>query len=266
MFRKNTIQQGTQSTVVRAQFKGRPVVIKHIAAIEGTVAAKKVHREVAAFRNAANGKHPNLIHVLDIQQMTSEVEVDVPQYQSFKPAKAMATLVEYDIVMPYLAGSSLENCSLLFKDPVLLPVAIHLFKQILLGLNHLHQCGLVHGSLTLANILLGEHGTIKIIDLGDAQLIESFVTPLDDLRFQLRPVEKATLTLYNFFTTLRKIRLMRRAKINWVCLPYSKKCFYSILRIRKRLPSTRTCKHYWQSEIKIILLFCCNILFCMRLR
>jgi len=47
-----------------------------------------------------------------------------------------------------------------------------LFRQIMRGVTHLHQIGVVHRDLKLENILLDEHDTVKLCDFGLAHAYE----------------------------------------------------------------------------------------------
>ena len=50
-------------------------------------------------------------------------------------------------------------------------VAKHFFKQIIEGLLHIHQKGILHRDIKLDNILLDEKGNVKIADFGVGKFI-----------------------------------------------------------------------------------------------
>lgn len=65
--------------------------------------------------------------------------------------------------MEYFEGQSLEESPGLSLGDVLL-----VFRMVAVGLNAMHQKGLVHCDIKPNNILIGPHGHIKIIDLGQS--------------------------------------------------------------------------------------------------
>src|SRR5262249_35474329 len=75
------------------------------------------------------------------------------------------------MVMEYLEGETLED---VLKRRVKLPVAeaVHVVHQALLGLQHIHEQGMIHRDLKPANLMLiGPSGntlksTVKILDIG----------------------------------------------------------------------------------------------------
>ncbi len=44
--------------------------------------------------------------------------------------------------------------------------AVRYFKHAYAGFSHLHRCGIVHGDLSMGNMLVDEAGILKIADLG----------------------------------------------------------------------------------------------------
>ena len=68
-------------------------------------------------------------------------------------------------VMPLIAGGSLKR---VFPKAVRQPEKLAQFyiAQIIIGLGKLHERGIVHRDLKLANIMVNTNGYIKIIDFG----------------------------------------------------------------------------------------------------
>jgi len=69
------------------------------------------------------------------------------------------------VVMEYMEGGSLtdalsEDSS--FTEPQIAAIC----KEVLLGLMHLHNAGIIHRDIKSDNILLGSNGTVKITDFG----------------------------------------------------------------------------------------------------
>ncbi|KAF2458053.1 kinase-like domain-containing protein [Lineolata rhizophorae] len=83
--------------------------------------------------------HPNVMRVLDFQEGPNDPFV----------------------VMPYYRRGSLEDYGPVSKDH-----CVVILLQLLRGLGHLHQRGVVHRDLKLANLLVGEPFQIVIADFG----------------------------------------------------------------------------------------------------
>lgn len=78
------------------------------------------------------------------------------------------------LCMALYHGNSLED--ILTKNTLPLEKALGLAKQILLGLAHAHQQGIVHRDIKPANIFVTEDEQVKILDFGIARLAMSNVT------------------------------------------------------------------------------------------
>jgi serine/threonine-protein kinase len=99
-------------------------------------------------RAAARLSHPNVVMLFDIDQVG-----DTPL-----------------LVMEYVEGTDLAR---LVEQSGSLPVAqaCDYIRQAALGLQHAHECGLVHRDVKPANLLLTTRGSVvKVLDLGLARL------------------------------------------------------------------------------------------------
>lgn len=81
---------------------------------------------------------------------------------------------------PALVLECIEGISLAFLLQEVMPsleVQKEILRQLRLGINDLHQNGLVHGDLNLKNILIDNTGTVKLIDFGFASSKEVWAAP-----------------------------------------------------------------------------------------
>lgn len=123
----------------------RPVAIK---VLRGQFAAdasflRRFEREAQA---AARLSHPNIVSVYDVGRD------DGTRY----------------IVMEYVPGRTLKRL-ILERAPFPLDEAIHILRQVAAALDYAHQHGLVHRDIKPQNILVDEHGFVKVTDFGIAK-------------------------------------------------------------------------------------------------
>jgi serine/threonine protein kinase len=144
--------------VTRAPFSGRRVVVKTLA---DRFADDPVRR--ARFMRAAELgmrlSHPNVVRVF-------EAGVEGRPY----------------VVMEYVDGSSLEE-RLEGGGGLAADEALTLATHLAAGLAHAHANGVVHGSLSCRNILVGRDGVARIGDFGFARLLggDDRPSPADDV-------------------------------------------------------------------------------------
>jgi serine/threonine protein kinase len=72
------------------------------------------------------------------------------------------------LIMDYIEGVNLHDL-VRKKGPLDVAAAVHCLAQTALGLQHMHEAGLIHRDLKPGNLLLDRYGTIKILDLGLAR-------------------------------------------------------------------------------------------------
>jgi len=125
----------------------RTVAIKFLAP-DLTRDTKACQRFIREARLAASLDHPNLATVLEIGE-TSEGQ--------------------HYLVTPFYRGGSLKER--LAQGPIPLEEALDLTRQLAAGLGAAHQREIVHRDVKPANLLLDDHGTLKIADFGIAKLI-----------------------------------------------------------------------------------------------
>src|SRR5258708_4873431 len=133
----------------RRQMMGR-VVALNIIAPEIVSNERVVARFQREMKLVGRLDHPNVVRAFDADQLGQ---------------------ILY-IVMEYVQGHSLGQ---LFRTRGIMPVSnvIKYASQAALGLGHAHAQGIVHRDVKPSNLLLGEDGTIKVLDLGLGVLMEA---------------------------------------------------------------------------------------------
>jgi urea transport system substrate-binding protein len=135
---------GGMGTVFKAEHRwlDRPVVIKiiHPELVRDPELVQRFQREA---RLAAKLSHPNVVGVYEAEQLGQT----------------------YLLVMEFIDG---ENLSEVMHKRGTLPVgmACELARQASLGLQHIHERGLIHRDIKPANLMLTNGGQLKVLDLG----------------------------------------------------------------------------------------------------
>ena len=138
---------GAMATVSKAIQKSldRPVAIKqmlpHLCADEEFVA--RFHREARA---AAGLSHDNIVGIIDFGNEASN----------------------YFIVVEYIDGPTLKELVDAMDNKVPVSLILSIAMQILNGLEHSHNQGVIHRDLKPANIMMTSSGVAKITDFGIA--------------------------------------------------------------------------------------------------
>jgi serine/threonine protein kinase len=110
--------------------------------------AERKRRFIQEAKAASALNHPNIIHVYDI------AEEDGILF----------------IAMEYVKGKTLEQ--LIGRKPLRLKDTLNYAVQIADALARAHAAGIVHRDLKPSNIMVGENGTVKLLDFGLAKLTE----------------------------------------------------------------------------------------------
>ena len=138
---------GGMATVTLAEdtVLGRLVALKRVHASGDERGALRLKREALV---GASLNHPNLVSVFDAQ----------PQDDG-----------DVMIVMEYVPGDTLAD--LIRSDGPLAPEeALRILRGIAAGLDAIHARGIVHRDVKPANVLLGSDGSVKLADLGVADV------------------------------------------------------------------------------------------------
>lgn len=133
----------------------RPVVVKvlHPDLIRDPELVQRFQREA---RLAAKLSHPNVVTVYEAEQIGTT----------------------YLLVMEFIKGENLAELARK-RGPLPVPVASELARQAALGLQHLHEQGLVHRDVKPANLMVTTDGQLKVLDLGLAFLKSGASQPRD---------------------------------------------------------------------------------------
>jgi serine/threonine-protein kinase len=85
------------------------------------------------------------------------------QSYDIRRLRRLFQLRELHVVMEYVEGRSLEEIG---------PLGIHgligIFRSVAQGLDALHHAGYVHTDIKPNNVIIGDHGVVKIIDFGQS--------------------------------------------------------------------------------------------------
>ena len=126
-----------------------------------------------------------------LKVMVSNIADDPDLKMRFeREAKAVARLSHPNVVnvfdlgyhsdgSPYMAMELLRGEDLqktLRMGPMPLERKVSIIVQVLVGLAHAHQAGIVHRDIKPANIFIGNDGSVKIMDFGVARLTTASVT------------------------------------------------------------------------------------------
>jgi protein-serine/threonine kinase len=110
--------------------------------------AKKYHKRLTSeFCISSSLRHPNVIHTLDLLQ---DAKGDYCEVMEFCAGGDLYTLV--------LAAGKLDVAE-----------ADCYFKQLLRGVEYMHDVGVAHRDLKPENLLLTKHGSLKITDFGNGE-------------------------------------------------------------------------------------------------
>lgn len=110
--------------------------------------SKKYQKRLTSeFCISSSLRHPNVIHTLDLLQDSKG---------------------DYCEVMEYCAGGDLYTL-ILAAGTLTVPEADCYFKQLMFGVEYMHEMGVAHRDLKPENLLLTTHGALKITDFGNGE-------------------------------------------------------------------------------------------------
>jgi PAS domain-containing protein/tRNA A-37 threonylcarbamoyl transferase component Bud32 len=165
-----TLGEGAYGFVKLAQLKGEKVVIKYV--IKSRILAD------TWVRDRAMGLVPMEIHVLD--------------YLRKHPHPCIVRMMdyfeddEYYYIQQAIHGYGMDLFDYIEYNQTMSEVEIkHIFHQVALAVNHLHQRGIVHRDIKDENLILDEHNNVQLIDFGssayskEGRLFDTFCGTLD---------------------------------------------------------------------------------------
>jgi serine/threonine protein kinase len=124
---------------------------------------ERKRRFVQEAQSASALNHPNIIHIYDIDQQDG---------------------VDY-IAMEYVQGKTLGE--LIGRKGLKLGDALKCAIQIADALSRAHAAGIIHRDLKPGNIMVDEHGLVKVLDFGLAKLTDKAPLGEDDPTRTMRP-------------------------------------------------------------------------------
>jgi eukaryotic-like serine/threonine-protein kinase len=141
---------------------GRQVAIKVLPA-EKVADSERKQRFVQEAKSASSLNHPNIITIYDIGQ---------------------AEGIDF-ISMELVSGKALDR--LIPRHGMRLNDALKCAVQIADALARAHAAGIVHRDLKPGNIMVNEHGLVKVLDFGLAKLTEPALASEDESTRTMRP-------------------------------------------------------------------------------
>ena len=134
-------------------YKARDTHLNRLVAVkvlppEKVADPQRKARFVQEAKAASALNHPNIIHIYDIDQQDA---------------------VDF-IVMEYVAGKTLDQ--VIPRKGMRVSEALKIATQIAGALARAHAAGIVHRDLKPGNVMVDEHGLVKVLDFGLAKLVE----------------------------------------------------------------------------------------------
>ncbi len=135
----STIHEAVRTTTAKS------FTIKRVVN-EGGDDAKFITQAEVEFRISNEVEHPHVRHSYSVHRV-----------------KRLLAVQEVRVVMEYVDGTTLQD-----RRPATLDAFLYIFHRVADGLNALHEAGYVHADIKPNNIIVGDKGLVKIIDLGQA--------------------------------------------------------------------------------------------------
>ncbi len=165
------IDFGAMGAVYEARHKSDSTAAYAVKILDHDLAARDrrfVRRFVREARILKAADHPNIVKVF--------------QYGRYEPSDS--DIVYYYYVMELIRGEGGGPVTLhayAGKHELRLQDVVFLVAQILSGLRHVHEMGVVHRDLKPWNVLVGAEMRCKIVDFGLAKIPDSDLTDVDEL-------------------------------------------------------------------------------------
>ncbi|KAM0998874.1 hypothetical protein FF1_005648 [Malus domestica] len=168
---RNVIVHGTYGTVYRGAYGSRDVVVKILdwgedgiaTAAETAALWASFQQEVAVWHKL---DHPNIPKFVGASMGTSNLKIPVKNTSNDShnspPSRACCVIVEF---VP--GGTTLKNFLIRNRrNKLAFKVVIQLALDLSKGLSYLHSKKILHHDVIPENMLVDNHGTLKIVDFG----------------------------------------------------------------------------------------------------
>lgn len=143
------IASGAFGDLFKGMFCGQDVAIKVLRGVQdNSVQYQEFLQEVAIMRKV---RHRNVVQFIG----------------------ACTKKPHLCIVFEFMKGGSVYDRLRSAKGPFSIVEVLRIAAEVSRGMNYLHQRKILHRDLKTANLLVDEHGTVKIADFGVARLLDS---------------------------------------------------------------------------------------------
>ncbi len=145
------------------RYPPQPFVALKVLPPEKVADPERKRRFIQEAKAASALNHPNIVHIYDIDQQDG---------------------VDY-IAMEYVQGKTLGE--LIGRKGLKIGDALKYGVQIADALSRAHAAGIIHRDLKPGNVMVDEHGLVKVLDFGVAKLTEPAATAEDASTRTMRP-------------------------------------------------------------------------------
>jgi eukaryotic-like serine/threonine-protein kinase len=172
--------EGGMGTVFKARDKhlNRFVALKFLR-IDKVANPEQKLRLVQEARTASLVQHPNIVHIYDIDEAT------LFDASITAPGGDLRTETKHFIAMEFVCGDTLAQ--IISTKRLDLRTALKHAIQIADALTIAHGAGIIHRDLKPGNIMVNEHGFVKVLDFGLAKLTQVPVLNRDGSTVTMAP-------------------------------------------------------------------------------
>lgn len=148
----DVLDQGGMGRIYKAvqEIMGRVVALK-LLPFQNAYDRERLERFSQEIRTSAKVSHPNVVQAFD-----ANIVNGVPF-----------------LVMEYVDGQNLKKL-VENKGPLPADEAIDCIRQAALGLQHLHDQGIIHRDVKPGNLIRSNDGTVKVVDMGLASILHEW--------------------------------------------------------------------------------------------